>query len=127
MSRVIFIFILAICAFQAHTQIDPYIQDSLKRVLPINKGFQDSLSRQSDTTASAVARRGIKQLSIDTNYVSVFIYNAYYTQFTQLQNQLQSDLNFYQKMIADIRQRYKQNLTTLQISILTNPPIVPPR
>ena len=127
MNKIILIFVLTICAFNIKAQIDPFIQDSLKRVLPINKGFQDSLSRQSDTTASAVARRGIKQLSIDTSYASVFIYNSYSTQFTQLQTQLQSDLNFYQKMIADIRQRYKQNLTTLQISILTNPPIVPPR
>ena len=127
MSRVIFIFILAICAFQAHTQIDPYIQDSLKRVLPINKGFQDSLSRQTDTTASAVARRGINKLLRDTSYSATFIYNAYLVQFTQLQAQSQNDLDFYQKMIADSRQRYKQSVTNLQINILTNPPIVPPR
>ena len=127
MSRVILIFVLAICAIQAHTQIDPFIQDSLKRVLPINKGFQDSLSRQSDTTASVVAKRGVNKLSKDTSYASIFIYNAYATQLAQLQVQLQADLDSSQRMIADIKQRYKQNLTALQISILTNPPIVPPR
>ena len=127
MSKVIFIFILAICAFQAHTQIDPFIQDSLKRMLPINKSFQDSLSRQIDTTASAVAKRGVNKLLRDTSYASIFIYNAYTIQLAQLQVQLQSDLDIYQKIIADSRQRYKQSVTNLQINILTNPPIVPPR
>ena len=127
MKKVFYFFLFLAASYTSIGQVDSYIQDSLKRVLPINASFQDSLRHLVDTTQAQTAQRGINKLSRDTSYVSTYIYTAYSNELSTLQNSRTNELSFMQQQIADIRKRYQDVITALKVRYLTNPPIVPPK
>ena len=127
MKKVFYFFLFLAISYTSVGQVDSYIQDSLKRVLPINASFQDSLRHLIDTTQAQTANRGIKLLSKDTAYASVYIYTAYLNELSTLQNSRTNELNFMQQQIADTRKRYQDAITALRVRYLSNPPTVPPK
>ena len=127
MKKVFYFVLFLSASYNSIGQVDSYVQDSLKRVLPINASFQDSLRRLVDTAQSQTAQRGINKLSRDTSYASIFIYTAYFTELSTVQAARANEISFMQQQIADIRKRYQDAITALRVRYLTNPPIVPPK
>jgi|GEM_PF-5052309 len=127
MKKVFYFFLFLAISYTSVGQVDSYIQDSLKRVLPINASFQDSLRHLIDTTQAQTAQRGINKLSRDTSYASIYIYTAYSNELSTLQNSRTNELNFMQQQIADTRKRYQDAITALRVRYLSNPPTVPPK
>ena len=127
MKKVFYFVLFLSASYNSVGQVDSYIQDSLKRVLPINASFQDSLRHLVDTTQAQTAQRGINKLSRDTSYASIYIYTAYSNELNTVQAARANELSFMQQQIADIRKRYQDAITALRVKYLTNPPIVPPK
>ena len=127
MKKVFYFVLFLSASYNSIGQVDSYVQDSLKRVLPINASFQDSLRRLVDTAQSQTAQRGINKLSRDTSYASIYIYTAYFTELSAVQAARANEISFMQQQIADIRKRYQDAITALRVRYLTNPPIVPPK